>query len=446
MAHQMRIGAAAAGLALLCAAAAGAAGPAAPAGPARLTLTVQDVRRIALERSREIRKAEQYAVGIRGRYLEEKAAVLPQLNLSTYGSNTQDNSAFIGPQHTEVAGLSATVTQPLYTWGRIPAAIRAAEVGLAMADDRLEQARQAAVRDALLAWYDALLAQEVRAIAAEDLEQKQRHLEEARRRLEAGTATDYDVLAADVSVQNARPAVIRADNAAGAARERLRFVLAIEEQTEVELRGGLEVQTEPAPTYAAALEEARRRRPDLAELRNRRKVADEVVTIRRAGVKPRLDFQGSGGWQKIWVDSPTNGEGFLWSAGLALTWPLFDGRRTQGLVMEAESDSEALAIGERELLDAIALEVRRAVDDVGEAAGIAAALAGTAGQAERLLAMSERGYELGVKTRLEVDDARLNLLAARGNLARARRDYLAARANLAYVTAAPGPQYQAALR
>ncbi len=405
---------------------------------ARLALAVEDVRRIARERSREIRKAEQYAHGIRGRYLEEKAAALPQLSLSSYASHKDDKSVFLGPEQTDVAGVTTTVTQPLYTWGRIPAAIRAAEVGLAMADDRLAQARQSAVREALVAWYDALLAEELRVIAAQDLSQKQRHLDEARRKLEAGTVTDYDVLAAEVSVQNARPAVIRADNAAVAARERLRFVLAFDDRTGIELHGTLAVQPGAAPVYAAALEEARRRRPDLAELRNRRKVADEVVTIRRAGTKPTLGLQGTAGWQKIWVQEPTpDGEGFLWTVGLALSWPLFDGQRTKGLVMEAESESATFAIGERELLDAIALEVRRAVDDVREAAEIAAALAGTVAQAERLTAMAEKGFELGVKTRLEVDDARLNQLAARGNLARARRDYLAAGARFDYVTAAP---------
>jgi HAE1 family hydrophobic/amphiphilic exporter-1 len=48
--------------------------------------------------------------------------------------------------------------------------------------------------------------------------------------------------------------------------------------------------------------------------------------------------------------------------------------------------------------------------------------------------MAEKGYEYGVKIRLEVDDAQLNLLQAQSNLARARRDYLAARTNLDWTT------------
>jgi HAE1 family hydrophobic/amphiphilic exporter-1 len=75
------------------------------------------------------------------------------------------------------------------------------------------------------------------------------------------------------------------------------------------------------------------------------------------------------------------------------------------------------------LLESIALEVRTNSDAVKEAAEIVQALTGTVKQAERLLQMAEKGYEFGVKIRLEVDDAQLSLLQARSNLARAQRDY-----------------------
>ena len=79
---------------------------------------------------------------------------------------------------------------------------------------------------------------------------------------------------------------------------------------------------------------------------------------------------------------------------------------------------------------AIKMTLYRASED----SEIVAALSGTVRQAERLLQMAEKGYEYGVKIRLEVDDAQLNLLQAQSNLARARRDYLAARTNLDWTT------------
>ena len=61
------------------------------------------------------------------------------------------------------------------------------------------------------------------------------------------------------------------------------------------------------------------------------------------------------------------------------------------------------------------------------------ALAGTVRQAERLLFLSEKGFELGVKTRLEVQDAQSNLTLAKANFARAERDYRIARVNVEWV-------------
>jgi len=58
---------------------------------------------------------------------------------------------------------------------------------------------------------------------------------------------------------------------------------------------------------------------------------------------------------------------------------------------------------------------------------------GTVRQADRLLFLAEKGFELGVNTRLEVQDAELNHLTAHANLARAQRDYRVARIELAWV-------------
>jgi outer membrane protein TolC len=130
--------------------------------------------------------------------------------------------------------------------------------------------------------------------------------------------------------------------------------------------------------------------------------------------------------------------GKTWSAGVVLTFPFFDGLKTRAKVAQAESDVETARLNEAQLRDSIALEVRTAVDQVTESAGIVQALGGTVTQAEKLLMMAEKGFEFGVKTRLEVDDAQLNLRSARGNLARAQRDYRVALVNLEWVAGTLG--------
>jgi HAE1 family hydrophobic/amphiphilic exporter-1 len=159
-------------------------------------------------------------------------------------------------------------------------------------------------------------------------------------------------------------------------------------------------------------------------------VASEIVKIANAGDKPRLDFKATYGFRDLYLGVDQHDNGKAWSAGLAVTYPIFDGLRTQGRVSQAKSNVATLKIEEAKLLDAIRLEVRDVCNSVRESGEIVKALSGTVAQAERILQMAEKGYEYGVKTRLDVEDAELNLVQAKGNLARAKRDYLVACVNL----------------
>ena len=92
------------------------------------------------------------------------------------------------------------------------------------------------------------------------------------------------------------------------------------------------------------------------------------------------------------------------------------------------------------LNDTLELQVRQAVHAVREAGEIVNALHETVAQAEKLLSMAEKGYEFGAMTRLDVEDAELNLKQAHISLSRGRRDYLVAQATLAWVMGVTGEE------
>jgi HAE1 family hydrophobic/amphiphilic exporter-1 len=417
------------------------------AGQAPRVLTLDQALAIAAEKNLDIKKAEEYLRWLQAKYVEERASAFPQLALNAdamrnYNDSQQDFfkdvpadfRALIAFQQ-DVGLAQVTLNQALFTWGQVGAAIRGAKWAMAMGDDRLRRYQQAVRRDVSAAFYDVLLAKELAAITAQNLEQKQRLLGEAQRKAMIGTATDYDVLAAEVAVANARPEVIRTANLVRTTRERLRFILA--EQGEVDVRGTLPTQIVETPSYEDVLADAVRYRPELAEIEHTRQVGLELVKIYGAGDKPRLDLQAAYGFQNIKILDQSS-KGKAWNAGLYLSFPFFDGLRTPAKVAEAKSDVETTRLNEAQVRDGIALEVRLAVDAATQAAEIVRALSGTVSQAERLLTMAEKGFELGVKTNLDVQDAQLNLVQARGSLALAQRDYQIALVNLEWVAGTLG--------
>jgi len=400
-------------------------------------LTLEEALRIAAEKNHDIQKAREYRNYVEAIYVQERAAALPQFTITSHVASARDESqkalgSFV-PLKNNTRSAEVGLSQALYTWGQIGAAMRAAKVGIATAEDQLRIFRQAAFRDVSASFYDILLAKELHAIAIQNLEQKRRHYDEAHKKHAAGVATDYDVLVGKVDVENAQPAVIRGENLIWISRERLRFLLGTDGK-EVDVKGTLETGIFSYPEYGEAEEVARKHRPELSDLRHRIQVAEELIKIVRAGDKPRLDFKAGYGWRDLDVGQDQHADGQAWSVGLYVIYPIFDGLRTRGRVSEAKSNLTTFKIEEGKLLDSIRLEVRDALNAVREAGEIIKALSGTVAQAERLLTMAERGYEYGVKTKLEVDDAQLNLVQAKGNLARAQRDYLVARVTYEWAT------------
>ncbi len=418
-------------------------------------LTLDEALSIAAAQNRDIQKAIEYQKWVQGKYLEERANALPQASFSgsfvrnfdnreqdlfkmfslggsssssSSGSSVNIGEIFSGRQDALTGQFK--VTQVIFTWGQVGAAIRAAKLGFGIAGQQLRQFRQAVRRDVTAAYCDVLVARELANIAEQDLAQKQRHLDETTKRQSAGTATDYDVLAAQVTVENARPAVIRRQNAVRVARMQLGYLLA--ETGEIDVTGTLGVPLETVPTYETVLALALANRPELAELASTRGVYNELLTIAKASSKPRVDFSAGWGAGRIGLPSVSS-SGYVWNAGVFGSVPLFDGWRTKGQVAQAQTDLARANLDELKQRDGIAVSVRAAVDAVREASEIVNALSGTVTQAERLLFLAEKGFELGVKTRLEVQDAELNLSSARANLAMAQRDYRVARVNLDWV-------------
>lgn len=404
------------------------------------SLTLDAALALAAGQNYAVKQAQESRAGRDGRYVEERAAALPQLTANAGVGLSRDASQEVFGAGSRQLNESAEValSQTLFNWGKIRAAIRAAKIGLQSGDQSIRMARQAAHRDVTIAFVDLLLAEELQRVAGENLRQKERHQNEAQRRYDAGVATDYDLLAATVAVENARPETIRAANRVRTTGQRLAYLLALPD--EIVADGELAITVSEPLSFAAALEIAIEHRPELADLRLRQQEQEEIIRIYGAENKPRIDLRGAAGWRRVELDNAaeSQGDGMAWNAGIYLTWPFFDGLRTSGRVAQARSERRGLSISERALLDAIALEVRNARNAMAEAGAIVTALQETVGQAARLLQLSEQGFEYGVKTRLDVDDAQLNLLQAQTSLAQGERDYRAAEVSFVWAMGKAG--------
>jgi outer membrane protein TolC len=407
-----------------------------PETPARV-ITLKEARQIVIQKNKDVLKARESTRSVQGFYLEQRSSAWPQLSIGSYLDQSEDESRkamggglFDVPVDQRAGALEAKLSQVIFTWGQVSAAIRGAEDLMAASAEGVAVAEQAALRDVSIAFYDILFAKDLHGLAQQIITQKQRHYDEARKKFKAGTATDYDVLAASVSLDNAKPEMIRTGNAIVVTKDRLRFLLGSAEP--VDAGGSLNVTVEEYPGFDDVMAKTRTKRPEVALLSHQIAAAGEKVAISRGYNKPRVDFQSMYGFHDLSYGD-TSKDGDAWSLGIFMTYPIWDSGKTKGLVMQADSERRSLELDMEKLNDTLELQVREAVNAVREAGEIVNALNETVTQAEKLLFMAEKGYEFGAMTRLDVEDAELNLKQAHISLARGRRDYLAARVTLAWV-------------
>ena len=141
-------------------------------------LSLEQALAIAAEQNRDIRKATEYIQWAQGKYVEERAAALPQLSITSSISREQDKSqeilGAIMAERNDRRAAEIGLTQPLFTWGQVSAAIRAAKGGLKSADEQLRQYRQAARRNVAATFHDVILAKELHKLAIQNMEQKKK--------------------------------------------------------------------------------------------------------------------------------------------------------------------------------------------------------------------------------------------------------------------------------
>lgn len=362
----------------------------------------------------------------RVRYLERRA---PIAGLGGLGSLFGDLP--FGRENTWNASLS--LDQPLYTGGRVGAALSIArEFEAAAALGLTEQLAEIELQ-IRSAYYRALLARELETIAQAAVVQAEEFLAQERLRLQAGLASELEVLRADVALENLRPQLVEARNAAELAMLDLKRLTDIPLRQPVRLTTPLEV---PSPAQLAQpdvdpeLLLAQRAAVQAAE--RQVTIREEQVRIARGAYLPQVGLQMNYGRQIF----PTSAFNFDqdwrtdWSATVALQLPLFTGFRRGADMQVAQIELRQEELRLAQLREAVQLQYEQARGERQRAAASIAARQRTVEQAQRVHDLTVLRYEQGLATQLEVSDARLALLQSRTNLAQALADFYTADAEI----------------
>ena len=326
-------------------------------------------------------------------------------------------------------GLSANLSQTLYTFGKIKGGVKLAEEAVAQAALDLREETRKTVMLIKKAFYGYLLALEVQSINRDTLERKQEALEVAGLRYKAGLVADYEVLRAESDLENYRATVISAENAVRVALLNVRNVLGIQEEGfEFELVGALE----PLPIELdakALLARAQERKYELASFRQNLDLLAAQAALNRSLALPSLagfvgyslksGFDPISGKNEYFTADAWDG---TWTAGLSFNVPvsaLFPWSRETAVTRKSALQLENLRLQYQSLESGVRIAVESAVLKIAEQEAKIASGRKSVALAERLYESADEQYRAGYISSTDLKDAQLGLNGAQLALAQA---------------------------
>ncbi|MEP0862563.1 MAG: TolC family protein [Ignavibacterium sp.] len=408
-----------------------------------LTLTMDEAINLALEKNSELKIAKMEVEKSEQKLREARSGLFPKLDLSgQYQRYINKPVIFLPPgspfgptleigsdnSYTAAAQLSLPLfALPLYE------GIGLASDALAIAEQNYLSVKNKIVGDVKKSFLAVILTRETKDVMQQSLKNAEDNFENIKRLNAAGTLSDYDVLRAEVQVENLKPVVLQMENNYKLSLEALKVTIGLDANQNIDIVGDMDFdESYKLPTEQEVIEELLQNNPQLAILEKQVQLNDRNVSLEQAAYFPSL--AGFGNYQYQTQANDFKFSDYRWVKtfvlGLQLQVPIFNGFKTQSRVSQAEIGLNQAIEQKRNLTEAIKTQALSVLYRVQQALIRIQGQNKTVRTAQEGYEIAKRRLENNVGTQLEVNDAELALRQAKLNRLQAIYDFKVAEADL----------------
>ena len=353
-------------------------------------------------------------------YVQARAGYRPQADLAGQATYTNNETAF-GTSETNAGAAQLSVSQPLYTGGRVSNGVRAAEADILSGREDLRQVEASVLLTVIQAYVDVRRDFQSLIIRQENINVLRRQLEESRARFEVGEITRTDVAQSEARLASAQALLANAQ-----------AQLAISRSNYAQVVGQNPGDLEPEPalplpaTIDQAFDTAQAISPAVRSAAFSEQASRSRVAAARSDLRPSVSLQARLGYSGPLDPLDRRDFDRQFTASAVVSQPLFAGGIRRSRIRQATEQNTA---------DLIAIEgARRGVlQDVSQAWNQLLAARGNITANEEQVRASRIAAEgvreeaaVGLRTTIEVLNAEQELRNAELLLVAARRDdYLA---------------------
>ncbi len=391
-------------------------------------ITLDEAIRIALSESNTIKIAdmtiEKTGYAQKGAY----SALYP--NVSASGNyqrtlkkqvmvmemNGAPMSIEVGTNNNVTAGLSAAM--PLVN-AQLWESLKLSALDVELAIEQARSSKISLVSQVKQAFYAVLLAQEAYDVYKEVYDNAQKNFEDVEKKYNVGKASEFEYLRAKVNVNNSEPEVFSAENAIVLAIWQLKAIMGIDLNTELDVEGKLADYTEELLTSSLKNTESNfENNTSLLQLRLQDEMLSHTIKMTKFQYIPTLSASFAYNYMAMGNTFDMNWNPYSVVA-LSLNIPIFDGFAKRNNIRQYKMTQDILRLNiedtERNLN--IALENYR--DKMNTSVKRFTAAEATLEMAQKSYNISEKMYELGKATLVELNDAQLALTQAQLTMSQA---------------------------
>ena len=395
------------------------------------------VYREALSQDATFQAARAAQVAGQEKLPQGRALLLPSVNLSantTYNDvDSQYHSAALpfpsGTSKYNSNGYAVTLNQPLYRKQNF-AQYEQAKSAVMASEAQFATAQQDLIVRVAQAYFDVLLAQYNVSLAAAQKESISEQLAQAKRSFEVGTATITDTHDAQARYDLVIAQEIAAQNDLEVKQRALEQITGRPVGELVTVTGDVPLVPPDTVGMDGWVEKALAQNPDVAAQKAALEIANQQSEFARGGHYPTLDVVAS------YIDTTTHGgttgafDQTSKAVGLQLNIPLFQGGATNSRVREAVANQDKARQDLEVVSRRVAQQTRQAY--LGVTSGIAQvkALQQAVISNQSSLDSTKLGLEVGVRTSVDLLNARQQMFSARRDLAQALYNYILSRLKL----------------
>ena len=308
--------------------------------------------------------------------------------------------------------------------------------------EKARESRISLINQVENAFYGLLYAQDALKVLEENKNRAQLNANIYRKMFEVGTASEYDVLRAEVQVKNIEPTILDMHNTINQAKLQIKLLLGMDMTINIKIKGQLADYQNDMYQKVLDTNVSLDKNSSLRTLDLQTQALEHTLSVQKAAWYPTLALTANYNW--IAMNNGAMFKNLDWNpystVGVALSIPIFQGGKRYYKQKQAEISYREMSWQRENLENALKLQVQVQFDNIQKSVSQIETNKAGVEQAVKANQIMEKSFRIGAASFLDLRDSENALLSAQLAYYQSIYNWLTAQSQLSYLLGEKDPE------